>query len=170
MTAALFRAFAAALALAAVAACARAPEPPAFYRDLGAPGARVDAAAALSLVNDYRAKEGLPPLVLDRTLVDLARAQAEALAQADSVRLSLAADRALDARLAAAGYEASRAVENTSAGYRTLAEAFSGWRDSDRHDRNMRDPDANRFGIATAYAPDSKYRVFWTAIFAETAP
>ena len=39
---------------------------------------------------------------------------------------------------------------NLSAGYRRLAEAFSGWRDSPQHDRVMKDAKAKRMGIATA--------------------
>ena len=58
-------------------------------------------------------------------------------------------------------------MENVSAGYRTLAEAFSGWRELERHNANMLAPGARRFGIAARYAPDSKYKVYWTAIFAE---
>ncbi len=163
-------ALAALAALLLLAGCVSDPGPPAFYRDLAAPDAWVDTAAALSLVNDYRAKEGLGPLALDRTLVAVAEEQAEALAAAGEVRLSLAAERRLARRLEEAGFSADRAVENTSAGYRTLAEAFSGWRDSPGHNANMLAPDVDRFGIATAYAPGSKYRVFWTAVFASAAP
>jgi uncharacterized protein YkwD len=69
-------------------------------------------------------------------------------------------------RLKAANYDAARAVENIGAGYHTLAEAFSGWRDSSSHNRNMLLAGATRFGIATAYAPNSKYKVFWALVLA----
>ena len=45
--------------------------------------------------------------------------------------------------------------------YHTLAEAFSGWRESAPHNRVMLDAKATRIGIATAYAPKSKYKVYW---------
>ena len=154
----------------ALVACQTEPTTPTFYADLGQPGAEVDTAAAVSLINDYRAKEGRPPLVLDPKLNEIAREQASALAAADSVRLSLERERTIERRLERAGYPNAKAVENTSAGYRTLAEAFSGWRDSKNHNANMLDAEVNRFGIATAYAPSSKYKVFWTAVFVAGSP
>ena len=56
---------------------------------------------------------------------------------------------------------------NLSAGYHTLAEAFSGWRESAPHDATMLDPRATRMGIATAYAPGSKYKVYWALLTAK---
>jgi uncharacterized protein YkwD len=64
------------------------------------------------------------------------------------------------------GFDAAVAVENIAAGYHTLAEAISGWRDSPPHRANMLNADVTRMGIATAYAPKSKYKVFWTLILA----
>ena len=58
------------------------------------------------------------------------------------------------------------AAENISAGYHTLAEAFSGWRDSPPHRANMLLSGASRMGIAAVYAPNSKYKVFWALILA----
>ena len=69
-------------------------------------------------------------------------------------------------RLAAGGFGGRLAVENVSAGYHTLAEAFSGWRDSPPHRANMLQNGVSRMGIAAVYAPSSKYKVFWTLILA----
>jgi len=71
-------------------------------------------------------------------------------------------------RLSVAGYPAVIAVENVSAGYHTLAEAFSGWRDSPPHKANMLNSGVTKLGIAASYAPDTKYKVFWTLIMAST--
>ena len=71
------------------------------------------------------------------------------------------------ARLGAAGIAAGAAAENISAGYHTLPEAFSGWRQSHPHDSNMRDPRMKRMGLATAYAPGTKYTVFWALLLAD---
>lgn len=152
-----------------VAGCVGEPDTPAFYRDLALPDAEVDAPTALSMVNGHRANNDRPPLSLDPKLVAIAKEEAERLAARNETSLSRAGAAALAARLEAAGYGSGAAVENVSAGYRTLAEAFSGWRDSGSHNENMLNPRVNRFGIATAYAPRSKYKVFWTAIFAEAA-
>ena len=68
--------------------------------------------------------------------------------------------------LAGAGFNSKKSVENISAGYHTLAEAFSGWRDSPPHRANMLNAGANRLGIAAVYSPQSKYKVFWALIMA----
>ncbi|MGL4974346.1 MAG: CAP domain-containing protein, partial [Bosea sp. (in: a-proteobacteria)] len=49
---------------------------------------------------------------------------------------------------------------------RRLAEAFSGWRDSEQHNKVMKASRATRMGIATAYAPGSKYKVYWALVLA----
>ena len=56
-------------------------------------------------------------------------------------------------------------MERVSAGYRTLAEAFSGWRDSPQHNAVMLAP-GSRLGIAAVDRPGTKYRVYWTLIVA----
>ena len=58
---------------------------------------------------------------------------------------------ALDKRIRASGFDAARAVENVSAGYHTLAEAFSGWRDSPPHKANMLASGMTSMGIAAVY-------------------
>ena len=68
----------------------------------------------------------------------------------------------------ALGYPATLAVENVSAGYHTLAEAFSGWRDSPPHRANMLKNGVTKLGIAASYAPNTKYKVFWTLIMASS--
>jgi uncharacterized protein YkwD len=79
----------------------------------------------------------------------------------------LSARGALPPRLAAAGVKASAAAENVSAGSHTLAEAFSGWRDSRPHNARMLDGRMTRMGLATAYAPGAKYKVYWALVLAD---
>ncbi|MFZ0524808.1 MAG: CAP domain-containing protein, partial [Xanthobacteraceae bacterium] len=69
-------------------------------------------------------------------------------------------------RIRKSGFDAAVAVENIGAGYHTLAEAFSGWRDSPPHRANMLNASVTRMGIAAVYAPKSKYKVFWSLILA----
>jgi uncharacterized protein YkwD len=157
------------LAFAAVlAACASTYEigkTPAFYENLARPGAQVDVAAAGSMLSDYRRANGLPALTADARLTAMAAEQARRMAAIDKLTHD-PGGRGFVQRLKAANYDAARAVENIGAGYHTLAEAFSGWRDSSSHNRNMLLPGATRFGIATAYAPNSKYKVFWALVLA----
>ena len=133
---------------------------PAFYRDLGSASARVDANEARAMISAYRLNAGLPALALDPVLNGLAQQEADAMAAADKPAQADAAK----ARLARAGHQGTEV--NLSAGYRRLAEAFSGWRDSPQHDRVMKTPGATRMGIATAYAPGSKYQVYWALVLA----
>ena len=155
------------LALAALAGCvvdSQPKEEPSFYRDLAQPGAQLDAAAAASMISGYRANNNLPALTLDPALMQLAQAQAEVMAKRD--KLEHNAGKPFVARLKASGYDAKAAAENISAGYHTLAEAFSGWRDSKPHNANMLLAGATRMGIAAVYTPASKYKVYWSLIVA----
>lgn len=152
-----------------LAGCA-APEPsrpsttPAFYVSLASPDARVDAAGARDLFNGYRRNLGLAGLEIDPALMRFAEREAEALARAD--RVDATRDRSLPARLAASGVVSGSALENVSAGYHTVSDAFSGWRGSPRHDATLRAASARRFGIATAYNPRSKYKIYWVLVTA----
>ena len=150
----------------ALAACQSAPAPragsqtPSFYVSMAKADAAVDAAMARDMISAYRGNKGLGPLTVDPALQAAAQAEADAMAAADKPS---SAD-AFKSRLAAAGVKAPAA--NLSAGYHTLAEAFSGWRESAQHNRVLLDPQVNRIGIATAYTPNSKYKVYWALVVA----
>jgi uncharacterized protein YkwD len=162
------RALLAVLAIAMLGACADTHLPkaePTFYRNLAQPGAELDSSAAASMISGYRANNGLPAVVIDPELMKLAQAQAEIMAKRD--KLDHGAGKPFVQRLKASGYEAKTAAENISAGYHTLAEAFSGWRDSSPHRANMLLAGASRMGIAAVYTPASKYKVYWSLILAE---
>ncbi|MGI6246712.1 MAG: CAP domain-containing protein [Pseudochelatococcus sp.] len=166
ITAGLSLAKAALLACLALGLTSCAEKPPVtggvapFYRHLDRQDAAVDAQAAAEILSAYRRNHGLAPLTLDPALSAAAQASASAAARADK---PASAD-ALKARLAGSGVRSPGA--NLSAGYRTLAEAFSGWRESPQHNRVLLQRSATRFGIATAYAPGSKYRVYWALVVA----
>ena len=152
-------------ALVALAACSGfEPEQPSFYRDISQ-GGQLDGEAAASMISGYRSNNGLPAVTLDADLTRMAQAQAELMAKRDKLEHNIKTP--FVARLKAAGYDAKSAAENIGAGYHTLAEAFSGWRDSPPHRANMLLPGATRIGIAAVYTPASKYQVYWTLIIAE---
>ena len=137
---------------------------PTMYVDLAEPGAKLDAPAAASMISQYRQNNGLGAVVLDTDLMSLAETQSQAMASQNKLDHDVRAP--LAKRLSGAGYPATVAVENVSAGYHTLAEAFSGWRDSPPHKANMLKSGVTKMGIAASYAPDTKYKVFWTLILA----
>lgn len=150
-----------------LAGCAsEAPvETPAMYVNMAEPGARLDATAAASMISQYRSNNGLGAVEVDPALMKLAEAQAQAMASANKLDHDVRAP--LAKRLNGSGYPAVLAVENVSAGYHTMAEAFSGWRDSPPHRANMLKNGVTKLGIAASYAPNTKYKVFWTLILAE---
>lgn len=155
---------------AALAGCAlgdRDPPPaqPSFYQSLARSGAKLDADAAQSMISGYRHNNGLSPVALDPVLMQMAERQAHGMAQRDKLDHQ-ATGRAFRERISQSGFDAKMAVENISAGYHTVAEAFSGWRDSPPHRANMLAKGATHMGIAAVYAPNSKYKVFWALILA----
>jgi uncharacterized protein YkwD len=164
----MIRTFAAIFSLLALAGCAAvenaAPEQPAFYLDMAHGGAKLDPAVAASMISGYRANNGLGPVTVDPELTQIAETQSMAMAKRNKMDHDVAGT--LPRRMTAAGYRATLAVENIGAGYHTLAEAFSGWRDSPPHRANMLKNGVTKMGIAATYAPDSKYKVFWTLVLA----
>jgi uncharacterized protein YkwD len=142
------------------------PEQPTMYVSMAGGGARLDSQAAASMISLYRQNNGLGSVVVDPELMKLAEAQAQGMASRDKLDHDVKGP--LAKRLSASGYRATLAVENVSAGYHTLAEAFSGWRDSPPHRANMLKTGVTKLGIAASYAPNTKYKVFWTLILAST--
>jgi uncharacterized protein YkwD len=164
------RAAIAILGLLALGGCAaEAPiEEPTMYVNMATPGARLDPQAAASMISQYRQNNGLGSVAIDPDLMKLAEAQSQAMASHNKLDHDVKAP--LAQRLTTSGYPATLAVENVSAGYHTLAEAFSGWRDSPPHRANMLKNGVTKLGIAASYAPNTKYKVFWTMIMAASDP
>ena len=127
---------------------------PVVYTELASSTATVDAGVARDIFNGYRRNLGLPPLALDAALMSEARNKADALALAGTIA---------DGSRGASAQQGDR-QEIVSAGYYTISDAFSGWRGSPSHDRKLRYAKGSRMGIATAYAPQSKYKVYWVVI------
>jgi uncharacterized protein YkwD len=164
------RAIIAIIALLALGGCAgEAPiEEPTMYADMASAGARLDSQAAATMISQYRQNNGLGVVVVDPDLMKLAEQQSQVMASRNKLDHDVKAP--LAQRLNAAGYPATQAVENVSAGYHTLAEAFSGWRDSPPHRANMLKNGVTKLGIAASYAANTKYKVFWTLILASSDP
>ena len=145
----------------------REPPPlqPSFYVSMANPGGKLDSAVAASMISGYRQNNGLSAVTIDPVLTKAAQAQSDAMARRNKLDHNVSGE--LGQRIKREGYDARMAVENISAGYHTLAEAFSGWRDSPPHNANMLARGMKRMGIATAYAPGAKYKVFWTLVMTD---
>ena len=142
------------------------PEQSTMYLSMANGGAKLDPQGAASMISLYRKNNGLGAVVIDPDLMKLAENQSNAMASRNKLDHDVTAP--LTKRLNASGYPATLAAENVSAGYHTMAEAFSGWRDSPPHRANMLKNGVTKIGIAASYAPNTKYKVFWTLILAAT--
>ena len=150
------RIFSMAVVSVGLAACSTPPQPQVqdtLYVRLEQAGAQLDPVAGASLINAYRRANGLPPLQLDGELMRAAEVAADRAAREDRStfgempQLPLSAGRPAHVKL--------------SAGYLTMAEAFSGWRDVPLYNKALLSRDARSLGIAAIRAPQGKYRVYW---------
>jgi hypothetical protein len=167
----IMRAIIAIIGLLALGGCAGdvpIAEQPSMYTSMANGSAKLDPQAAASMISLYRENNGLRGVAVDPDLMKLAESQSQAMASHNKLDHDVKAP--LTKRLNASGYPTMLAVENVSAGYHTLAEAFSGWRDSPPHRANMLKNGVTKLGIAASYAPNTKYKVFWTLILASSDP
>ena len=155
------------LALLAAACSSPGGPQPAFYQNLAQSGGSLDAENARGMINSYRKSQGVGEVALNPALMSLARGYAATLASNARTQAKVQPDGKLSARLQAAGYQAADVSESVTAGYHTFAEAFSGWRDSPPHRKTMLMKNATDMGIAAAYAPNTRYRVYWVLVMAQ---
>jgi uncharacterized protein YkwD len=130
----------------------------------GPVGAQAQGAA--QAISHYRHQHGLGAVTADSRLMALAAEQAHAMARAGVLDHSVS--RPFGSRIA--GYGPDVAVENIAAGTRSFGATFDLWKRSPGHDANLRRSGVTRFGIASAPAPQSRYKVFWALILAGSQP
>ena len=111
------------------------------------PGASLDRAQAIAMINAYRATNGLPALTPDAALDGTAQALANQYAQTGTPPRA----------------PQELTVMKLSAGYATFAETFSGWRNSPA-DAVALKATAGKAGIAMAYNAASTYGVHWVLV------
>jgi len=119
-------------------------------------------ATAQAAISHYRAEHGLPAVRPDARLMELAAEQARAMARAGVLEHDV--DKPFSARIVR--YNPEVAVENIACGTTTFAATLEMWKHSAGHDANLRRSGVTRFGIASAPAPESRYKVFWSLIMA----
>ncbi len=154
-----------ALALAGCSTVREAAPTPPFYERLDLTGRQVDGPSSIGMINQYRSNNGLRPLVWNPVLAQVAHQAADRMGAAAKV-LSSDEIHVSDA-LTQSGYRYKTFVGNFSAGYRTFAEAFSGWRELKENNAHMLDARTTQMGLATALVPGSKYQVYWALVLAE---
>src|SRR5260221_13239691 len=98
-------------------------EQPTMYLSMANGGAKLDPVAAASMISLYRQNNGLGTVVVDPALMTLAENQSTAMAKRNKLDHDVAAP--LAKRPNTSGYPPAPAVENISAAYHTMAQAFS---------------------------------------------
>ena len=83
--------------------------------------------AFLTLINNYRAQNGAPPLQLDTTLQNAAEWMSNDLATSNSTSHTDSLGRSTPVRLAAFGYPYSPWGENIAGGFVTAQDVFNAW-------------------------------------------
>lgn len=111
------------------------------------PNATLDTQQAIGLVNAYRATRNMPALAADSGLNGTAQVLANQYAQSGT----------------APAKPQALVQMKLSAGYPTVAETFSGWRNNAADAVGLTAP-ASKAGIAVAYNPGSAYGVYWVLV------
>lgn len=119
----------------------------------------------LAITNRDRLEQGLPPLVLDEKLMQVAREHSLGMAQQGFISHDQPSGN-LQIRLSRAGYSYEAARENVASA-RTVAKAHAALLNSPRHKENILAADVTRVGIGIARYPSlcDKY-IYITEVFA----
>ena len=121
---------------------------PGLSQRMDMPGAQLNRADALGIVNQYRSSTGGSALADDPALD--AQAQTLAAQYMSSGKQPAKPAGAIDIRY--------------SAGYFTFAETFSGWRNSPADAAALTNRSATRAGVAVVSSGNSAYGVYWVLI------
>lgn len=111
------------------------------------PGASLDRAQAIAIINAYRATNGLAALTPDAGLDGTAQALADQYAQTGTPPKT----------------PQDLVAMKLSAGYASFAETFSGWRNNPADAAGLR-ANATRAGVAVAFNGASTYGVHWVLV------
>ncbi len=119
--------------------------------------------ALLKLINDYRKQNGVAALTLSQALGAAADHHSRSMANNNYVSHDLIPEGITWSKnLQNHGYSyTTYRGENIAAGNSSASATFAQWKASSTHNANMLNKSARRMGIATAYAPNSKYKVYW---------
>ena len=122
----------------------------------------LDPQSALAAINEFRAENGLKPLVLDDRLSRAAAMQSEAQAGRSWIGHSGSGGSTPKARAARAGYHAKIASENVASGQKSFGDVLSFWKESFGHRTNLLRPNVTAIGVAMAKTKSG--RPYWTLV------
>jgi uncharacterized protein YkwD len=117
-----------------------------------------EAQRAARLISQYRATQGLGPVIVDARLNKAAEHQARAVAQT-----GILSHGEFTSRMAAYGIRGYRA-ENLAAGSDTVDDVIARWKASVGHNQNMLLPQVVRVGLARVDTPGSGWGKYWALV------
>jgi uncharacterized protein YkwD len=157
-------------AIAAIALAALAPLPRASVAQ-AAGDCTVDASldseerAFATLINNYRAQNGLAPLAVSYLLTKPSQWKSGDMAANDYFAHDDLSRTWVD-RIRDCGYGYNTWLgENIAAGYQSAQAVFDAWRNSPGHNANMLGTNYTAIGIGRAYDASSPYGWYWTTDF-----
>jgi uncharacterized protein YkwD len=123
------------------------------------------AADIIRYTNDARARNGLPAFRTSSRLMEAARIHAEQMSthQRDEHTIANARYPTMQTRLAAVGYEYSRAAENVAWNQRSAQQVVNTWMSSSGHRANILNAQLTEIGAAMARS--SKGEPYWIQVF-----
>jgi len=122
----------------------------------------------VDLLNQERAQENLPPLVIDMRLTIAARRHNNDMAANNFFSHTGSDGSSPFDRIADSGYSMRSAGENIAAGYRTAESAVEGWMNSDGHRANILRSIYEHIGVGYVYDVNASYGYYWTTDFGST--
>ncbi|HLF76777.1 MAG TPA: CAP domain-containing protein [Dehalococcoidia bacterium] len=122
------------------------------------------AAAALKLLNDYRASSGRGQLVVNPSLAASATAYAQLMARTNYFGHTGPDGSIAETRMAAAGYRGRFKGEALAAGQASADAAVRNWITSPSHASIILDPAAVEVGIGYAFGAGSSYGHYWVLV------
>lgn len=123
-------------------------------------------AAFIQILNNYRAANALPPLLLEPTLEFAAEQHSTNMGQQNYFSHTSLDGRSPFERMCDAGYCYNTwKGENIAAGYETAAQVFEGWKASPGHNSIMLGVNYKVVGTSRVYTAGSTYGWYWTSAF-----
>lgn len=119
----------------------------------------------LSIINSYRAEDGIEPLVLDEKLTEIACARAEEIAWSGRHSHVRPNGKYFQTLIKEAGIETGFVGENIGWGYKTALAVCEAWKASETHYENLMNPDFKKTGIGVAADPDPDGNLCWANLF-----
>ena len=118
------------------------------------------------MISRYRRAHGLSTVKTDPQLTAIAERQAKAMAASGIMDHDVAGS--FSSRMS--GARTGMAAENIAAGTSTSAETFRMWQKSPGHNANLLQSKADIVGVAVARNDQTRYKIYWAMVIAETPP